>query len=132
MLRLGGLIKEVEEGVVHHIDEELRAAGVGRAGVRHGERTRNIAQLGAVGLTKLIRNAALSVAGDLAFSRDVELRAWGRASGARLLGLRITAVRAAELVHEVFNNSVEVEIVVETLFSEVNEVVSSEGPTEVI
>eukprot|EP00601_Ochromonadales_sp_CCMP2298_P005123 CAMPEP_0173177890 /NCGR_PEP_ID=MMETSP1141-20130122/5231_1 /TAXON_ID=483371 /ORGANISM="non described non described, Strain CCMP2298" /LENGTH=183 /DNA_ID=CAMNT_0014100319 /DNA_START=137 /DNA_END=687 /DNA_ORIENTATION=+ len=119
----GGFVEEVEEAVVLGVDEELGPTGVGLAGVGHGEGADLVGQLGAVGLSELVRDVAPSVAGDLALARAVVRGAAGGAAGASALGVGVSGVGAAELVHEVRNHAVEVQAVVVALVGQGDEVV---------
>ncbi len=118
---------EVQEGVVDGVDEELRSARVGSASVGHGEGTGLVGVLGAAGLAELVGDRSLSVSSDLALAGDVVLGARCRAAGASHTTVGVLGVGAAELVHEVGDDTVEVEAVVEALLGEVDEVVGGHG-----
>mmetsp|Transcript_27564 Transcript_27564/g.70232 ORF Transcript_27564/g.70232 Transcript_27564/m.70232 type:complete len:205 (-) Transcript_27564:36-650(-) len=108
----------VEEVVVHGVHEELRAARVGLAGVRHGESTRLIGDLGSVFILDVAAaRSGLGRAGD-----KVLVCAIWRAASACAPALGVLGVRAAELVHEVWDDAVEVQAIVETRVSQVNEI----------
>lgn len=108
VLGRGALVEEVQEGVVHHVQEELRSAGVGRASVGHGHSARLVGELGAAGLSELVRDASLGVAADLALAGHVVLGVGVGPTSTGSSALGVTRVRAAELVHEVLDHSVEV------------------------
>eukprot|EP00386_Alphamonas_edax_P002679 GDKI01008137.1.p1 GENE.GDKI01008137.1~~GDKI01008137.1.p1 ORF type:complete len:123 (+),score=17.03 GDKI01008137.1:152-520(+) len=65
VLGRGGAVEEVKEAVVLGVDEELGSAGLGLAGVGHGEGADLVTELGAVRLLELIRDASVAVALDL-------------------------------------------------------------------
>mmetsp|Transcript_19737 Transcript_19737/g.78600 ORF Transcript_19737/g.78600 Transcript_19737/m.78600 type:complete len:207 (-) Transcript_19737:388-1008(-) len=94
----------VEEVVVHDVEEELRAARVRLARVRHRERAGLVRDLGRV----LVLDVAAAGAALDGARLEVLVRAVGRAAGAGLAALRVARVRAAELVHEVGDDAVEV------------------------
>lgn len=149
VLGRSGLVPEIQEAVVHSVDEELGAAGARLAGVglfkyiwylhdklvlnlannknkqnaHHGESSGLVTDLGAVRLLELVGDASLAVAGHSALAGDVVLGASSRSAGTSSVGVGVSGVRAAELVHEVGNHTVEVETVVEASLGEVNEVV---------
>ena len=93
----------VEVVVVHGIDEELAAAAVGLAGIGHRQGARLVRDLRVFGVLVLDR-AVRAVAG----------------AGAR--AVRVGAVRAAELDHEVRDHPVKVQAVVEAGLREIAEV----------
>ena len=123
MLGRGGAVEEVQEAVVLRVDEELGAAGLGLAGVGHGEGADLVTELGAVRLLELIGNASIAVASDGATAGNLVLGASGRSASAGSLGVRVARVGAAELVHELGDHAVEVKAVVEAGLSQVDEVV---------
>ena len=123
VLGRGGAVKEIQEGVVLGVDEELRSAGLGLAGVGHGEGADLVTELGAVRLLELIGNASIAVTGDGATAGNLVGGARGGATGAGSLRVGVSGVGAAELVHEVGDHTVEVEAVVVASLSKVNEVV---------
>ena len=98
----------VEVRIMTGIDEELAAAAVGHARVRHRQST------------GLVRDFCI-------FWMLVADAAIGAVSGASARALRIAAVWAAKLDHEVFNHTVEVQAVVKAALCQLNEVSSGHG-----
>ena len=121
VLRLCGFIKPVQERVVDRVDEELAAAAVGCTSVGHAESEGLVRDLGAVGLTEFVRDAALAVSGDRLAAHYVSGAGLGSPSTS-LARLGIPAVRTAKLNHKVGNGSVDVKTVIEPFIYEVNEV----------
>lgn len=113
VLRRCGLVEEVQERVVHSVDEELRATRVGLTSVRHGECTGLVGELRAIGVTaELIGDVSAAVTGDgLAVGQCVAGVSFGTTS-ARTTTVGILGVGAAELVHEVGDHAVKVQAVV--------------------
>jgi hypothetical protein len=89
----------------------------------HREGEGFVADLGAVRLLELIRDASLAVAGDLGAIGQAVRGAGLRSAGACFAGVGVSRVRATELVHEVLDDAVEVHAVVEAGVSQVDEVV---------
>ena len=109
---------------MHRVDEELGATGVG-AGVGHREGSGLVADLGSV--LVLDAAAALAVIATDDFDGAVlELRSDSGAAGAAAFVAVLLGVRAAELVHEVGDDTVEVNAVVEASVGQVDEVVSGQ------
>ena len=98
---------------MHGVDEELRATGVGLAGVGHGEGTGLIGELGARRVSaELVGNVAAGVTSDcLAVGQSVGGAALGT-TGAGTAAVGVSGVGATELVHEVGNHAVEVQTIV--------------------
>mmetsp|Transcript_17563 Transcript_17563/g.59692 ORF Transcript_17563/g.59692 Transcript_17563/m.59692 type:complete len:254 (-) Transcript_17563:17-778(-) len=117
-------VEEVEEAVVRHVDEDLAAAAVGLPRVGHGERPRLVGDL--VLGRELVRDAALAVTADGAVGARV-LRVGRGPSRARAAGPGVAAVGAAELSHEVGDDAVEVQAVVEALVRKGDEVGRRDG-----
>ena len=90
------------------VDEELARAAVRLAGVRHRQRA---------GLVRELRVRRVLI---------LE-RAIGAVAGAGATAARVLAVRAAELEHEVVDDAVEVEAVVEAALRELHEVARGDG-----
>jgi hypothetical protein len=126
VLRRRGAIKEVQEGIVDSVNEELGSSGVGLAGVGHGKSEWLIGQLGAARVSELIRDRSTSVTLDGLVAARVS-RVGGRSTCASLIRVGILGVRAAELNHEVRDGAVHVHSVVEASLDEVDEVGSSDG-----
>jgi len=101
---LGGAGREpIKVGVVGSVDEDLAAAAVRAARVRHGYGAWLVGDLGIGGM--LVGNGAMR-------------RVAGASSGV----VRIFAVWAAELNHETINNAVEVQAVVKAALGQGQEV----------
>mmetsp|Transcript_48814 Transcript_48814/g.135438 ORF Transcript_48814/g.135438 Transcript_48814/m.135438 type:complete len:200 (+) Transcript_48814:460-1059(+) len=107
----------VEEVVVDGVHEELRAARVGGASVGHRQRAGLVRDLRRV----LVRDVAAAAALTRFARLQVLVGAVGRAARARAARLGVLGVGAAKLVHEVGDDAVEVEAVVEAGVREVNE-----------
>ena len=101
---------------MHRVDEELRAAGVGLAGVGHGEGSGFVGELGAVGVaSELVGDVSAGIAGDhLAVGQGVAA-ARGGSTGTGTARVGVLRVGAAELVHEVGDDTVEVKAIVVSL-----------------
>lgn len=88
----------------------------------HGEGSGLVTVLGAIGLLELIRDASLTVASD-GTTRSLVGGASVWSASSSSLGVGVSGVRAAKLVHEIRNNAVEVKTGIESLLGEINEVV---------
>jgi len=111
---------------VDNVQEELRTTAVGLTRVGHGEGARLVGVLGAVGLTELVRDAALTITRDLTLAGNIVLGVGRRASSTSSLTLGVLGVGAAELIHEVRNNTVEVKTSVKPGLAKINEVPGSD------
>lgn len=89
----------------------------------HGQSTGLVRVSGAVGFSELIRDGTITGASDSTLARDLVGGSGLRSTGASSLTVGISGVGAAKLVHEVGNDSVEGQAVVETLVGKINEVV---------
>jgi hypothetical protein len=123
MLRRSGAIEEIEEAVVNRVDEELGASGLGLAGVSHGEGSGLVAEARAVLVLELIGDRAGRITGDGSLARDLVSGSRLGATSSSTAARGVTAVGASELVHEVGDNAVEGEAVVESLLREIDKVV---------
>ena len=123
VLRRRARVEVVEEVVADEVDEDLRAAGVGLARVRHRERAGVVGDLG----DQLVGDAATPVALDRRAVSQRERGARRRPAGARDRRHRVLAVGAAELAHEPGDDAVEAEPVVEARLREVGEVARRDG-----
>lgn len=119
-------IEEVEEGVVGCVDKELRSARVRLSSVGHGKGADLVGELGARGLSELVRHGAIGGASDSALAWYLVGRLGGRSASASTARGGVSRVGAAELVHEIGDHTVEVESIVEATLGEVNKVVCSE------
>ena len=140
--------EEIQEIVVLGVDEELGSAGVGATGISlkiqgihslmlyssngyvhircctyHGQSADFVGVSGASLHSVLIGDGTITVAGDSALARNIESGARGGSASAGSGRLGVSGVRAAELVHEVGNHTVESEAIVETLVGKIDEVV---------
>jgi len=119
----GGAVEPVEVLVVDGVDEELRTARVGGTSVGHGEGVRSVGVLG----DELVGDVTAGVAGNLALSGNFEGGVGGGATGASAGRVDIAGVGAAELAHEVVDDTVEGETGVEAGADEVFEVGGGDG-----
>merc|ERR1719453_1620594 len=91
----------IQEVILCHVKEELRTSTVGRASIRHGEGAWHIAVPGDVFVLNVstigtfLHRASLQVL-------ELSIR---RPTSAGATTLRILCVRAAELCHEIWDNS---------------------------
>ena len=93
----------IEIAVMLRVDEELGSAAVGAPCVCHRQRSRFVGKL--VSFRMFVLDSAV----------------WG-ASGAGPAALGILAVGAAKLNHEVIDNAVEMESIIEAVFSKIQEI----------
>ena len=108
------------------VDKKLGPPRVGGTCVGHGKGVWLVGKLGAVGLTELIGNTSLAVAGDrLAIAHISGSRL--RAASASLATLGVARMRAAKLHHKVGDSAVHMQSIVKALVRQVNEVCSSNG-----
>jgi hypothetical protein len=134
---------------VHRVDEELRSTTVGLAGVGHGQGAGLVGQTRAASLAELIRDGAVGSAGDLALAWIVVLSSGGGTTGPGGVGRGVlhhtnhlllvknkyfdrttvtyARMRASKLIHEIRDDSVEVQTIVKALVGKINEVVRSDG-----
>lgn len=98
---------------MHGVDEKLGSARIRGARVGHGQSKWLVGNLGAVRVaTELVGDVSAGVASDgFAVGQSVGRAPLGSAS-AGALAVGVLAVGAAELVHEVGNDTVEMEAVV--------------------
>jgi len=116
------LVEVVEEIVVDGVDEDLRAARVGHARVRHRDCAGLVGDLA----DELIRDIAALTRDDGAVGRG-EGGAGRRAASAGTGRGRILAVRAAKLAHEIVDDAVKREPIVEARLGEVRKVAAGDG-----
>lgn len=107
MGRRGGLIEPVQERVVVDVDEKLGASRFRTSSVGHGKSSRGIGDA-LVFLSNFIRDGSSRIAlvGLSIASLELSSRVW--ASGSSASTVSVLGVRAAELVHEVRDDTVEV------------------------
>lgn len=89
----------------------------------HGKGSWFIAQFWAVSVSELVRDRSTAIASDLAHTWNLIgcVRLWSPSASATIV--RISGVGASKLVHEVGDNTVEVQAIVETILGKVNEVI---------
>lgn len=118
-----GLVEEVQEVVVHGIEEELRPTAVGLSGVSHGQSHGLVRVLGAPGLAELILDRPTGVTLQNLTRVVVLVGGVGlRASSTSPAGVGVLAKGAAKLHHKVRNRSVHVQTVVKSALCQINEV----------
>ncbi len=100
--------KPVQVGVVDRVDKKLRSSAVWLSGVGHGKRSRLIGQFGVFG--KLVLNPSI----------------W-RIAGSGSRALRISAVGATELTHEVFDHPMKMQSIIKPVVDKLYEVTRSIG-----
>lgn len=128
VLRTSALVEEVQETVVHSVHEELRSATVGLSRVGHGQSEGLVGVLRASRLSELILNAATGIALLGGTTVHVLVGAVGvRAASSGSAGVRVLAVGAAELHHEVGDGAVHVQAGVEARGHQVNEIGRGDG-----
>jgi hypothetical protein len=92
----------------------------------HGKSADIIGDFWAVGFTEFIGDRAVSSARDGSLARDFVGGSWVRSASTSTTGFGVSGMWATELIHEIGNHTVEVEPVVKTLVSEVDEIVGSD------
>ena len=113
----------IEILVVCHVDEELRAARIRTASVRHRQSAGRICVPGDV----LVLDVAAVGAALGAPSFQILERAIFWTASARFPRLGILRMRAPELIHETRDDAVEVDTFVESRLTEVNEIRCRDG-----
>jgi len=121
--RGSGAIEPVQEGVVGDVDEELRATGLGLAGVGHREGPDVVGDF----CRELVGDATVVSAGDGLAIAGLEGGVGGGAAGSGTVAVGILGVGATELVHEIRDNAVEVDAIVEAAVGKVDEVAAGDG-----
>lgn len=121
--RGGGFIEPVQEGVVGDVDEELRATGLGLAGVGHREGPDVVGDA----RRELVGDATVVSAGDGLAIAGLEGGVGGGAASSGTVAAGILGVGATELVHEIRDNAVEVDAIVEAAVGKVDEVAAGDG-----
>ena len=121
--RGGGAIEPVQEGVVGDVDEELRATGLGLAGVGHREGPDVVGDA----RRELVGDATVVSAGDGLAIAGLEGGVGGGAASSGTVAAGILGVGATELVHEIRDNAVEVDAIVEAAVGKVDEVTAGDG-----
>ena len=121
--RGGGAIEPVKEGVVGDVDEELGAAGLGLAGVGHGEGADVVGDA----LGELVGDATVRGAADGLAIAGLEGGASAGAAGSSTGAVGVLGVGATKLVHEVGDDAVEVDAIVEAAVGKVDEVAAGDG-----
>ena len=114
----GRPIEKVQEVVVRDIDEKLRPSRLRSSRVGHTESARFVGNLG----HKFIRNTSVAVASVLRPIAGEELGARRWPAGAGSVRIRILGIGTPELVHEIGNDSVEMNTVIETRVGQIDEV----------
>merc|ERR1719362_966427 len=107
MFRRSAWVEEVQEVVVGNVDEELRATGIGLAGVCHRQRPWGVRDF----CGELIRNVAAAFAHNF-FAINLEAGPIRWATSASAWAPWVLRKGAAELRHEIWNHTVEVEAIV--------------------
>mmetsp|Transcript_13014 Transcript_13014/g.38222 ORF Transcript_13014/g.38222 Transcript_13014/m.38222 type:complete len:231 (+) Transcript_13014:326-1018(+) len=116
--------EEIEEVIVDRIDEELGAARVGSARIGHGKRAHLVGDL----LGVLVQNVAPRIAREHLACLEVLVGGVPvRATRARVARLRVLGLWASKLEHEIRDDAVEVDAVVEARVGEVDEVAHGDG-----
>ena len=105
------------------IDEELRSAGLGLAGVGHGEGTDVVGDA----LGELVGDATIVSAGDGLAIAGLEGGVGGGTAGSGAVAVGVLGVGATELVHEIRDHAMEVDAIVEAAVGEVDEVAAGDG-----
>lgn len=121
--RGGGAIEPVQERVVGDVDEELRATGLGLAGVGHREGPDVVGDA----RRELVGDATVVGAGDGLAIAGLEGGVGGGAASSGTVAAGILGVGATELVHEIRDNAVEVDAIVEAAVGKVDEVAAGDG-----
>ena len=114
-------IEPVKEGIVSHVDEELRAAAFGLACVGHRESSRGVGNL----LREFIGDTSSGVSLVGLSVASLEGAGRRRTSCSSATTDRIFGIRTTELVHEIGNDSVKVNPIVEAPVRQIDEVPDS-------
>jgi hypothetical protein len=119
--RWSTVVEPIQEGVVVHIDEELRATSLSSASVGHGKSSRGIGDALMV-LADFIRDVSSSITLDSLAVTSLEGGSRIRSSSSSTWTVGVLGVRASELVHKVGNNTVKMDSIVVTTVGQVDEV----------
>jgi hypothetical protein len=119
--RSSTVVEPIQEGVVVHIDEELRATSLRSASVGHGKSSRGIGDALMV-LADFIRDVSSSITLDSLAVTRLEGGSSSRSSSSSTCTVGVLGVRASELVHKIGDNTVKMDSIVVTTVGQVDEV----------
>lgn len=124
--RWRGPIKPIKVRIVSNIDEKLGSPRFRLASIGHGESS-NVIGNSLVRLTNLVGDASVMGPCVRLAIASLEGRSSLRAASARSRAAGVFRVWAAKLIHEVWDNTVEVNAVVKATVSKVNKVATGNG-----